>query len=315
MKNKKLQALKKQYVTQSQVHVDRLLGNISVKYKPEGLIGMEVAPSVPVKKTSDLYRVYDRNFRIPETKRANRAEAREHDFNVSTATYNLQRHALKSFVSDTDADNYDETDLKAETVEELTEKIYMRHELEVASLFTSTNWSLNVSLAAGAAFNANTTTSNPIPVYQTGASTIIANGGMKPNFGILPLDSKNACVNHVSILDRLKYTTAEVDEKKLAALFDLSKGLLVPSAAYDSSDEGRTSTMQNFFGDNGFIGYKPDAPGPLKPSSLYTFRKAIPLVKRWYVQKRESECIEVNIEFQAKVIASLSGYLIKDTIQ
>jgi hypothetical protein len=123
------------------------------------------------------------------------------------------------------------------------------------------------------------------------------------------------CVNHVSILDRLKYTSAEVDTGKLAALFDLSGGLLVPSIARDTAEEGASggSVISAIWDeDKAWIGYKPDSPGPLKPSSMYTFRKAMPLVKRWRVEERESECIEVNMEFQAKVIASLSGYLINN---
>lgn len=309
---KKSSFLRRQYIQANQVHVDSLLGNVSVKYKCEGMIGMDVAPSVPVKKTSDLFRVYDRNLRIPETRRANGGEAREHNFDVSTAAYNLHKEALKSFVTDDDADNYDLADLRSETVEELTEKVMMRHELDVAALFTTTNWSLNVSLAAGAQFSANTTTSNPIPVFQTGASTVIANGAPKPNFGILPRNGKISCINHVSVLDRLKYTSADVNEGKLAALFDLSKGLLCPEAGYDTSNLGATTTIASFYGDNAFIGYKPDSAGPLKVSSLYTFRKATNKVKRWYVEEREAECIEVQLQYDVRVVASLSGYLIRD---
>lgn len=302
---------KKNYVLANQVHVDKLLGNISVKYKPQGFIAQDVAPQVTVKETSNFFRVYDRNFRVPETKRANRAESREHNFDVSTASYNLTRHSLKSFVSDTDADNYDLADLRSETTEELTEKILMRHELDTAALFTKTSWSLTVSLAAGATFADNTTTSNPIPIFQTAASTVIANSGMKPNFGILPRAGKIACINHVSVLDRLKYTSAEVDLGKLAALFDLPGGLLSPETAYDTSALGTTQSISSIWdAENAFVGYKPDAPGPLKPSSLYTFKKALPLVKRWRDEARESEVIEVNMEYEVRVVASLSGYLI-----
>lgn len=306
---------KKCYVLANQVHVDTLLGNVSVKYKPEGLIGMEVAPSVAVKKTSDIYRVYERNFRVPETERANRAKSREHNFDVSTATYNLKRHSLHTKVSDTDQENYDLADLRSESTEELTDKILMRHELEVGQLFTSTNWSLNVSLAANATFSDQTVASNPIPIFQTGASTVIANSGMTPNFGILPRAGYIAAINHTSVLDRVKYTSSEMNDTKLAALFDLKKGLLIPQAAYDTAALGvGTPNLVSFFDDdNAFLGYKPDAPGPLKASSLYTFRKAMPLVKRWRSEEEESEIIEVNMEFQAKVIASLSGYLIKNT--
>lgn len=298
----------------NQVHVDTLLSNISIKYQPTDFIAMKVFPEVQVKKTSDLYRVYDKNFRIPETQRSNRAEAREHNFEVSTASYLLERHSLKSFVSDTDAQNYDLADLRSETVEELSNVLLRRLELKVAQLFTLTNWSLNVSLASTLQFDDNTTLSNPIPVAQTAASTIIAFSGFKPNFGILPRDGMVACVNHISVTDRLKYTSAEIDANKLAALFELGE-LLVPSAAYDTSALGVADTTSNsapFYGDNMFIGYKPPSAGILKPSSGYTFRNSLPMVKRWREEARESEAIEVNMEFQAKIVASLSGYLIRD---
>src|SRR5687767_8392589 len=119
----------------NQVHVDTLLSNVSVKYRNQDLVALEVFPEVQVKKTSDIYRVYDRNFKIPETKRSNRGVAREHEFEVSTASYNLVRHSLKSYVSDTDAQNYDLADLRAETTEELTDVILRRIELDVANLF------------------------------------------------------------------------------------------------------------------------------------------------------------------------------------
>lgn len=295
---------------QNQIHVDSLLSQISLKYKLADLIGMDVFPEVPVKKQSDLYRVYNQNFRIPETQRANKGVSKEHEFEVSTASYALVRHSLKGFVSDTDAQNYDLADLRAETTEELTEVILRRIELDVANLFTTTNWSLNASLAAGYAFSANTTISNPIPVFDTGTSVVLSNSGMKPNFGILPRDGFVSCKSHVSILDRVKYTSSDMTPKMLAALFELEQ-LLIPSASYDSSALGAATTMTNFYGANAFLGYKPSSPGPLKVSSGYVFRNAVPMVKRWRDESRESDVIEVNMEYNVKVVASLSGYLIR----
>lgn len=298
---------------QNQIHVDKLLSNISIKYSPAELIGMKVFPEVPVQKESDLFRIYERNLRIPETERAVKAEAKEHDFDVSTASYLLQRHSLKDLVADKQKANYDISDLRADVTQELTEKILMRMELNVAQQFTTTNWSLNVSLAAANAFNANTTVSDPAPVFHTGATEVIQNAGFKPNFGILPRDAFIACKQHTSVLDRLKYTTAEVDEKKLAVMFDLDS-LLVPSAAYDSSALGATSNITSFYGDVAFLGWKPASAGPLKPSAGYVFRSSVPMVKRWRDEAREGEWVEVNMEYQVRVVASLAGYLIKDVI-
>lgn len=294
-------------------HVDTLLSNISILYKNAEYIADKIFPEVPVKKTSDLYRIYTRNFRIPETKRANKAVSREFSFEVTTSSYVLERHSLKDFVSDTDAENYDIADLRADTTQQLTDAILRRREKAVADIFTTTNWSLNVSLAATAAFNQNTTVSNPIPIFDTAASTIINNSGYKPNFGVLPRDAFVACKNHVSVLDRTKYTSKELTPVMLAALFDLPE-LMIANGAYDTAAEGLASSITNFWGNVAFVGYKPSRPSPLEPSCGYIFRKTVPMVKRWREEAREADAIEVNIEYQPKVVASLSGYLIKGVV-
>ena len=86
----------------NQIHTDQLLSNVAVKYRNEQYIAEEICPRLPVRKDSDLFRVYDRNFRIPETSRANKGLANEHTFEVSTASYVLQNHALKDYVSEHD---------------------------------------------------------------------------------------------------------------------------------------------------------------------------------------------------------------------
>jgi len=296
----------------SQQHVDQLLSNVSVKYRPNGLIAMEVFPEVPVKKDSDLFRVYTRNFRIPETKRANKGLAREHAFEVSTASYSLEYHALKDYVSDNDAENYDISDLRSDTTEELTEKILLRMEKTVADLFTKTSWSLNVSLAANSTFADNTTTTNPIPYFDTACTTILNNGGMKPNLGVLPRPTYTAIKNHVSVLDRTKYTSSDMTVEMLQGLFDLPK-ILVANASYDSSAPGVTESIGQIWPDNSWVGYRPERPGPLQPSAGYVFRRSTPMVKRWRVDERESEAIEVQMKYAVKVVASLSGYLIANS--
>lgn len=297
----------------STLHVDQLLSNVSVKYKSGDLIAEKVFPFVPVKKDSDLYRIYTRNIRVPETKRADKGLAREWKFEVTTSSYSLEKHALKDYVGDDEADNYDMSDLRADVTEELTDAILRRMEKSVADLFTSSNWSLNVSLASGAEFSANTTTSNPIPIFDTAQTTVINNSGFQPNFGILPRDGFVACKNHVSVLDRVKYTSSEMTPAMLAGLFDL-KELLIANGSYDTAAEGVTSSISQFFADIAFVGYKPERAGPKMPSSGYIFMKDAPAVKRWRVDEREAEAIEVTKKYQAKVVASLSGYLIKNTV-
>lgn len=123
----------------SKLHVNQLLSNVSVQYKNTEYIWDKVFPQVPVMKDTDLYRVYDRNFRIPETKRAAKGVAREFQFEVSTSSYALEQHALKEYVGVDEIDNYDQGSLEVDTTENLTDAIYRRIEDTVAKLFTTTN--------------------------------------------------------------------------------------------------------------------------------------------------------------------------------
>lgn len=245
--------------------------------------------------------------------RADGAASRRHDFEVSTATYVLEEHSLHDVVTDRQARNYDLASLRSDTTEELTDKIMLRMEKSVADLFTSTSWSQNVSLTSAQQFSLDTTTSNPIPFFDTAACTVLENSGYDPAYGIIPKRVLIAIKNHSSIIERIKYTNVNITAAMITGLFDLPK-LIVPKAVIDSSAEGVAASIGPVWNDNCFVGYVPTSPSPLRPSAGYLFRSAIPMVKRWRDEDLSGEKIEVNMEYQAKVVASLAGYLIKDAL-
>lgn len=299
----------------SQLHVDQLLSNLAVKYSNNNIIHDKVAPMVPVRKQSDLYRTYTRNWQIPETSRAIGGLANEHVFDVGTASYSLLKHALKAYVADTAAENYDITDLRADLTMDLVEKIMMKKELDCAALFTSTSWSLGTSLAAADTWV--TGTARPIDLFDTAAATVVGNSGVMPNFGIIPLDSYNALKNHTTVVDRVKYTSRELSPAILGGLLGISE-LLVPNMYYDSGLYGASAAsgaVQSVWkSDFAFLGYKPSSPGFFQLSSVYRFERNKPMVRRWREEEREADAIEVDVEYSFKVVASLTGYYINNTI-
>lgn len=296
----------------SQLHVNQLLSNVSVQYKNSEYIWDKVFPAVMVQKDSDLYRVYDRNFRVPETKRAPKAVAREFGFEFSTSSYLLEQNALKDYVGVDEEENNDQGSLQVDTTESLTDAIYRRMELSLAQLFTTTNWSLNVSLTT--AWTSNTITTDPVPVFDTGATSVINASGKTPNFAILPRDGFIAVKNHVSVLDRVKYTSSEVSQAMVASLIGVGE-LLVPTSVQDTNAEGLAVSTTPFFADFSFLGWKPASGGGLKtPSCGYSFMKAAPRTRSWFDDERNATAIEVEVKYQHKIVASLCGYLIKDTV-
>jgi hypothetical protein len=168
-------------------------------------------------------------------------------------------------------------------------------------------------LSAAQQFSLDTSTSNPIPLFDTAVASVIYNSGFAPNVSIIPHEVLLKIKNHMSIIDRVKYTSQSIDQAAIASLLGVSN-LLVPSARIDASAEGVAASISNVWGDNCFVGYKAVSPARDIPSCGYIFTSRDPEVKTWRDEELESEVIEVNTKYQAKVVASLAGYLIKDCL-
>mgnify|MGYP001588324222 CR=1 FL=1 len=195
------------------IHVDRPLTNISMAYTPTGLIAKELFPTVPVKKESDSYFIFDKanSLRIPDTFRADGAQANQDGLVISTATYRLEEHALKGFITERQRENQDEgLNLEQSLVEELTNKILLQREEDAAAiLFTDGNWANELSLAAAAAWSANTTVSNPIIVADSAASLILRNAARLPNTCVLDDSTYRSAKEHTSITERIRFVSSE----------------------------------------------------------------------------------------------------------
>jgi len=290
---------------------DVLLQNVAVKYRSADFIADEIFSPAPVMQESDKYRIYTRDFRLPQTKRAGGASARQAQFAVTTGSYTLERHALKDWNDQDKVDGYEAADLRADTTEMLSDKILRRRERSVFELMTKTSFSLEVSLTATTKWDENTTLSNPLPVVETGLITVLHESGYEPNRMAFNRSTLKNLKAHVSILDRTKYTSADITVDMLAALFEVDK-ILVSKAQIDSSAEGLTEVIGPMWGDNAFLSYNPGNLTKKAPSTGAIFQKAKPRVKKWYDEDTDAEWIEVEEQYQAKVIASLTGYLISN---
>lgn len=307
----------------SQVHQDQALENVSIAYKPGDLIAQELCPMVPVQHESNKYYVYSKDqLVLPETARGVSAEANKASFSLSTATYRLQEHALKDFISDRARQNADAAlNLEVDAVEHLTNLILMRQEVELADLIGSgLSWANTTSLTSTFAWSANTTLSNPLLFVDSAASTIMQQSGMKPNTLLINDPTFRAAKEHVSIVDRIKYTSAEsVSEELLAKLFNVDK-LLVGRGIRNTGQEGIADATSNswIWTDLAWLGYVERSPGLKKPSALYNFtmKQGNPVkVLRWREDNLESDAIQVSKLYQQQAPMSAAGYMIVNPVQ
>ena len=306
----------------SQVHRSAALENISVAFKTGGLIAAELSPMVPVLHETDVYHVYSRDSLIlPETARANGAEANRASWSISTSTYTLEEHALKDLVTDRDRRNADPAiKLDIDLTEYLTEKILMRQEVDLATLVgTAANWANTTSLSTTQAWSQNTTLSSPLGNADSAASVITQNSGKKPNVCAMDDRTFRAAKEHTSTVQRIMYTSAQsVTPDLLASLFGVER-VLVASGIQNTGAEGLSETMAFIWTDMAFFAYVERSPGLKKPSALYTFTQAeggMPYkVTQWREDSLDGDMVQVSKLFQNRAVASACAYQIVNTVQ
>ena len=305
----------------NQLHRDKALENISIAYSPNEFVADRLVPRVPVKHESDVFYVFDQDIMaLPETLRADGSESRQATYNLSVSSYRVDEHALNDIVTDRQRDNADKA-LKpdVDATEVLTKKILIRREVECAAIaFAKANFSNNVSFTAAQAWGSNTTTTDPIINIDSGTSKVISSSGFVPNRLIVDDSTFRALKNHVSVVDRVKHTSADsLTEDMLAKLFNVQT-MLVGRAIRDTSDEGLASSLSPIWSNAALLAYMEPSPGLRKASAMYQFQgmgSGSPFtVTKWRDDPKRGDRIEVSSLFQYKAIATQCAFLFIDTV-
>ena len=296
---------------ESDVHVDAVLSGVSVKYSNEELIADQVMPVVNVKKESDKYFVYTRDWRLPQSKRGLGAEANEVEWNVGTDTYSCEEYALKDLIPDRVRDNQDNPlNIDVDTTEDLTELIQVGREKRVADIaFAAGTYGTQTSALAGANQWDDYAGSDPIGDVRSAKATVHAASGKTPNTMIIGYQAHLKLLDHPDILERIKYTQrGVVTNDILAALFEVDK-YIVGKALYDSSQEGGDESLGYIWGKSVALIYAQPSPGIKKVSFGYQFQSRGFRVKKWRVEGRDGDFVEAGEIRDEKIVAATCGYL------
>lgn len=295
----------------SDVHQNAVLSGISRKYTNDVMIADQVLPVLPVKKESDFYYTYTRNWRLPQSKRALGAEANEVDWNVSTDTYACEEYALKDFIPDRLRANADKPlNMDVDTTENLVELIQLGREKRVADIvFAGATYGTQTSALTGVNRWNNYAGSDPIGDVRTAKATVHASSGKLPNTMVIGYQAYLKLLDHPDILERIKYVMkGKVTADLLASLFEVDK-LLVGRALYDSSQEGGTESLGYIWGKNVALVYAQPSPGIKKVSFGYQFQSRGFRTKKWREEGRDGDFIESGEIRDEKLVAAATGYL------
>src|SRR3990167_4528833 len=127
--------------TGADLHIAQPLSNISIAYRPQGLIAREVYPLVQVTKQSDAYYVWDRDewLRGLKTQRAKGTEPKKVNLKVSSATFYCLNYALMAEIPFEDISNADAgINMRESASARIVDGIEQDWEVRLATTLTTT---------------------------------------------------------------------------------------------------------------------------------------------------------------------------------
>lgn len=264
--------------TQSAVHVDRMLTNISVAYMQtqRDYISSKVFPIVPVAKQSDKYWVYDKAdwLRDEARLRADATESAGSGYRMSSDSYFADVWAFHKDIGPQARANADDgIDLDADASRFVTQKLLLRQEVQWVNDFWGTGkWTGGTGADPTPGVKWDAATGDPQKDIDTEAQSIFEKTGFYPNTIVVPAKVNAALKRNVNVRELFKYTQGGViTEQLLAGVFGVDN-YYIARAVKNSSNEGDpTPTYLQLFGDEVWLGYVAPNPGLMTPSAGYTF--------------------------------------------
>jgi hypothetical protein len=313
------------------VHIDKVLTQISIGWPQQGFVGEQLFPTVPVNKQSDVYYVFGREGWFPERgdERAPGTEANEiPGLQVSLQPYYAREHALQIAVTDEERENADSPlSPDRDATELVTQKIMLGRELIFKNLATTAgNYATNhsVTLAGNDRWSSDVSAnalSDPIADIKTGRSMVHSKLFLEPNVAVVPYQVMVALEDHPKFIGRIQYSDRAIfTQDLLGALFRIPKWI-VPGVGYNAANNyGAAESLAYLWGDDVILAYVPPRPGLKIPAYGYEFRWGPQFVDRWREEKRVSDLVRVRRRYDVKFTAldasskQVAGYIIKDVL-
>lgn len=303
------------------VHVNTLMGNMSVAYANDMFIGDRLMPVLPVNKLSNLFAKYSKRdiLGYPDDEMGEGSEAAEVSQSKSTGTYLVKPKGFKTKVLVKTLDNQDEPyDEMVDANDQVAEGLSFKREKRIAGILsTAANYNGNTS-ALGASARWDVGTGTPIKtIIDAKANTWMGRGRSKL-VGFCSQTVYNALRVNASILETLKYTRGGIAKyEELCNLFELDE-LLVGASRQDTANSGQAESISRIWPDVFGIVRVAENPSLRNAVFGYTprFKNEI-ITKTWYDPKTDSRgayWIQQTTDEDHIIVAPETGFLLTTVI-
>lgn len=308
----------------SDVHVDAVLSNISIKFMNEAYIGLQIMPLVPVARRSDKYYLYDRDqqFRIDDDSLTPKGLANEIDMKQTTENFSVVSHGLADWVPQEEIDNADAPLAPlSDATENLRDKLLLAHEKRIADKVQDPDnypSGYKVQLSGTDQWD-DYTNSDPLGDLQTAVEGTF----QRANVVAMGLDVWLKLRAHPKVLDAVKASTRQqatpggfATPEELITLLEIQT-LLIGRARENTAKRGQTGSYGRIWGKNCMAFYVEPSPGIRKASFGYTFSENRGTTFTVFDVKRGEKgatYIKDAWNEDSKVVADILGYLIEDAV-
>lgn len=319
------------YADAQDVHVNRLLTQLSVGWQNSGFIADRIFPAVYVNKQSDIIPKYDQSpwFRDEGESlvRAPGTRAARTGLTVDTDdTYFTVNNALGGKIPFEFLDNQDSPfALDSDTARLVTEVLALRRDRKFATEHMgTTKWGTDQSITAKWSDYG---LSNPITDLRASVRNIRRKIGRRGNKVVMGDLVWQRLQDHPALIDRLPDGSLRVVTREtLSALLELggADNILVGESMYTTANEGTAETSVTYsdvWADDVLVLYVPETPSLMTPSAGYTFywrNSIVPngqqFVRQWEDQEIKARLVEVHTYFHQKRIVANAGNYIDDAV-
>lgn len=308
------------------VHVDKLLTNMSVAYKNDEYIAEKVFPIVMVEKQSDLIATYNKGdwLRSVMQPYAPGTKGARSGYTVDTSkTYFCQGWKLGKELPDDVVENADAPfNMFADATAWLREQAQLRWELQFTSTFFKTGVWTGGDKDGGTDFVkwSNYAGSNPITDLRTYSDLVRQKTGRKLNKWTFAKKVWDVIVDHPLIVDRLKYTSKDSITPEMLARLVGYEETLIGSAIYVSSlESAATDTVAEVWGNHALGLFVPPRASLMTPAAGYTFvwrpiTNTPFYFRRFRVDEEEKAVLEIKSFFDMQSVDLDSGVFLETCI-
>lgn len=306
----------------SEVKQDAVLTNLLIGYGSNEFVASEIFPLVPVAKDGDkFYRWKNNGIHTTglDTRRSDRAQAKEIGLAVEKDDYAVEQHALRDFIEDSVMKNADSIlSLQANTAKNIQDTLDLRREMDCKALvFASGTYdsTLRTTLSGNDRWSQIAhADSDPLADIIAAQEAVFKKSRAMPTTLIIGLPGFHFLKQHAKVKESVKYvakTGADAITVSEIAQYLGVKKIIVGKTIYNTAKEGQTEAPDFVWGSHAALVHIPDNPGINIPAFGYEFRpKHTPrTVNRYRVPDLNGEWIEVNEKRVFKVCFQSAGYL------